>query len=113
MRVEYSCSTDQKLYCSERKLIKKFGRDQAEEIMARLAEFASAESLDDIPRLPRHPRLHVLSGGQMNGLLSVDLIHTMRLLVRPCDPVPRKPSGDLEFARVIGIVIVGVKDTHR
>ena len=113
MNIEYSGSSQQKLFCSERKLIKKFGKRQAEEIMARMAELASAESLEDIPRKPRHPRLHVLSGGQLQGLLSVDIEHPKRLLLEPAhDPVPKKPSGDLDFAMVTDVRIVGVKDTH-
>ena len=103
----------QKLFCSEKKLIKKFGKRQAEEIMARISELASASALSDSPLKPHHPRLHLLTGGQLKGMLSVDIEHPKRLLFKPAHkPVPRKPSGDLEFARITDVCIMGVKDTH-
>ena len=58
-----------------------YGSRQAKEIIARLNELFSAESLYDIWRLPQ-ARLHALSGN-FKGCFSIDLKHQYRMIIYP------------------------------
>ena len=62
-------------------LKRKYGRLQADEITARLNELDSAESLQDIWRLP-HVRLHSLSGN-LKGYFAVDIKDPYRIIFSP------------------------------
>ena len=77
-------------------------------------------------QLARHPkRPHALDyinriftdfhelHGDRDGQLSVDLDHPYRLIIQPANnPIPTKPDGGLDWARVTAILVVEVADTH-
>lgn len=74
-------------------------------------ELRAANNLEEMRSLPQ-ARLHELRGDR-DGQLSLDLDHPYRLIIQPaCNPIPTKPDGGLDWARVTAILIVEVADTH-
>ena len=93
------------------KLIQRHGPVRAKLIRRRLDDLRAASILEVMRTIPQ-ARCHELKG-DLCGLLSVDLDHPYRLLFRPCNnPIPTKPDGGLDWARVNQIEILGVEDTH-
>ena len=49
----------------------------------------------------------------LSGLFAVDLVHPDRLAFRPAnEPLPLKPDGGIDLARVTEIEVVGIGDYH-
>jgi len=91
--------------------IKKYGAVRANFIEHRLDEFEDVENLEKM-RLFRQARCHELKG-DMKGTLAVDLDHPYRLIFEPAnDPIPRKPDGGLDWAKVTVIRILEVRNYH-
>jgi plasmid maintenance system killer protein len=92
-------------------LVKHYGPRRARLIRRRLDQLGAAGTLEVMRSLPQ-ARCHELKGDRA-GELSVDLDHPYRLIFRPAsDPVPTKPDGGLDWAKVSSITILGVEDTH-
>ncbi len=66
-----------------KKLIKKYGKEQAIKVITRINELKSAENLHDISRLPQ-ARLHLLSG-DLKGSFAVNVKQPYRLILWPLD----------------------------
>ena len=98
--------------CSSRKeAVRRYGPVGGKRLMQRLDDLRAADNLELLRHLPQ-ARCHELTGN-LRGLLSVDLHHPYRLLLRPAnEPVPRNPDGGLDWARVTAVEIVKVEDTH-
>ena len=74
-------------------------------------ELKSFDTLADISHLPP-ARCHELTGDRA-GQLSVDLVHPHRLIFIPDhDPVPEKPDGGLDRAKVTKVLVLEVCDPH-
>jgi len=87
------------------------GPHRAKLIRRRLDELRAASVLAEVGTLPQ-ARCHELTGDR-SGQLSVDLDHPYRLLFRPGNnPIPTKPDGGLDWAKVTQIEILSVEDTH-
>ena len=57
-------------------------------------------------------RCHELKGN-LKGVLSIDLDHPYRILLKPDHvPVPMREEGGLDWSKVTIIEIKGVEDTH-
>jgi plasmid maintenance system killer protein len=92
-------------------LQRRYGLERARLIRRRLDELQAAEILEDLRSLPQ-ARCHELTGKQAEQL-SVDLVYPYRLVFQPAhNPLPRKPDGGLDWARVTAVKILGVEDTH-
>lgn len=98
--------------CSQgSRMVRRWGSELAQKLQQRLLELMAASDLTEIGRFPP-ARCHELSGTR-RGQLSVDLGKRMRLVFEPAhDPVPRKPDGGLDWARVQRIRVLEVVDTH-
>jgi len=111
MEIYFKRRRDQELFSSERKLVKKFGQENAEKIQQRLSELAAAESLEDMSFL-KQARCHELAG-RRKGQFAVDLKHPFRLVFTPFHShIPRKEDGGIDRTRVTRIIISGVEDYH-
>ena len=100
-----------KIFNSEAKLFKNYGKENGRLIMRRLGFLAAAPSLAKVPHTKPFRR-HQLSGKQKD-LFTVDLKHPRRLVFKPNhDPLPRKKDGGLDLTKITAITILGVKDTH-
>lgn len=111
MEVTFANARLHKLCNSATKLRGKYGPRMAELIQRRLLELADAESLEDMFAVVG-ARCHPLTGN-LSGLFAVDLVHPRRLAFKPShDPLPLKPEGGLDVARVTQIEVVGIGDYH-
>lgn len=111
MDVSFRTKQMQKACNSAGAMNAKWGDKMAKKLRQRLNELQAAVTLEDVSRLPP-ARCHALTGN-LAGHLSVDLVHPYRLLFVPDhEPVPLRPSGGLDWARVTAVVIVSVTDTH-
>lgn len=111
MVILFKTSKLEKVCNNENLMRKRFGTNRAKLLKRRLTELAAASTLEDLRNLPR-ARCHELKGN-LKGCLSVDLDHPYRLVFEPAhNPVPEKPDGGLDWARVTEIRIIGLEDTH-
>ncbi len=83
----------------------------ARRLQQRLMELNAADTLADISHLPP-ARCHELTGDRA-GQYSVDLAHPYRLIfISDHEPVPEKPDGGLDKAKVTKVLVLEVCDTH-
>ena len=104
MEIEFK-NNKMKRTCEDyKRLILKYGNQQAEQIIKRISELDAAENLYDISKLPQ-ARLHPLTGNY-DGYLAVDLKHPYRLILSPV-------NGDLsDLESITAIKIIEIKDYH-
>lgn len=111
MEVTFTNSKLQKLCNSEAKLKGEYGPRMALKIQQRLYELADADTLADMSTVVG-ARCHPLVAN-LAGLFAVDLVHPDRLAFRPAnDPLPLRPDGGIDTARVTAIEVVGIGDYH-
>lgn len=100
--------------CNESKvMIKAYGSQRSRKLKIVLASLRAALNFGIFapPYSPPH-RCHELTGN-MKGLISLDLGHPYRLIIKPVnDPKPVCPEGGLDWNKVTAIEIQGVEDTH-
>jgi plasmid maintenance system killer protein len=100
--------------CNESKtMIKAHGSQRAKKLMIIMTSLRAVANLGLFapPYSPPH-RCHELTGN-MKGLISLDLDHPYRLIIKPVnDPKPERPEGGLDWSKVTAIEIQGVEDTH-
>lgn len=101
----------ERVFNSERELVKKYGRRMATKIMMRLAVLKNARTLDDVPVTPPERR-HRLRG-EREGQYAIDLVQPHRLVFEP----RREPSGthvsdEPDPGGVTAITIIEVVDYH-
>ncbi len=95
---------------SSKKLVKRYGKRQAEVVRRRMDDLRAASVMEDFRNLPG--RCHELRGNR-KGQLSLDLKHPFRLVFEPADnPVPQKDDGGLDWIKVTTVRIIGIEDTH-
>lgn len=108
MEISFENDKVAKLFNSQAALNKKFGDKCAKRIAQRLQELEAVDSLEDMV----FGRPHELIGDRA-GQVSLDLVHPLRLIVRPTDdPPPTKPDGGIDRPRVKRVTILEVVDTH-
>jgi plasmid maintenance system killer protein len=80
-------------------------------IRSRLDDFAAAENLAVIGKIPYH-RCEELKG-KRTGQLSVRAHGGFRIIFRPDhEPVPTKPDGGLDWKAVTALHILSIEDYH-
>lgn len=105
------CTTSlEKVFNNKRKLIAKYGADNAKSIKKRMAVLSAANCLEQVPVKPPDRRHELL--GKLKGEFAVDLRHPYRLIFKPQQPVPLKDDGGIDLARVTAITILRVEDYH-
>jgi len=111
MEVFFHSRKFQKICNRESVMQCELGKQQAQKLKVRLMELRAAANLAEISKVPP-PRCHELTGDRY-GQLSVDLDHPFRLIFIPAnDPLPAKPDGGLDWARVTSVEILEIADTH-
>jgi len=104
MDIEFNDRKLQKFCEDFNKLKKHYGQIQAQEIIKRINELSSSESLLDISKLPQ-ARLHPLKQN-LQGFLAVDLKHPYRLILLPLD-------GEIQdYKSITKIKIIRIADYH-
>jgi proteic killer suppression protein len=110
MDITFSTKKIQKVFNSEKELIRAQGAGIARIIMRRMVVLRAAETLNNVSRFPPE-RCHELTG-EMKGIFAVDLKHPYRLLFEPVDPIPYKEDGGIDLLKVTAVSIIGIKDYH-
>jgi plasmid maintenance system killer protein len=111
MEISFTNKKLAELCNSEKKLRAKHGPRMARLIGQRLLELSDAETLEVMKFLPG-ARCHELTAN-LQGLLAVDLVHPDRLAFKPDnEPIPKKPDGGLDWAKVTKVLVVGIGDYH-
>ena len=111
MEITFASTKLEKECNQEKLLVRRYGPERAKLIRRRLDEIRAADSLEVLGRLPQ-ARCHELKADRA-GQISVDLRHQYRLLFEPANkPIPRKPDGGLDWAKITAVRILEVEDTH-
>jgi proteic killer suppression protein len=93
----------------DRRAKKELGAVGAKKLRARLDDLAATTCLEEMRTLPG--RCHELKRDRA-GELALDLDGGCRLVFRPCEPVPRKADGGLDWTNVTSIEITDIGDYH-
>ena len=109
MEIVFTSSANKKLFDSEKKLEKKFGRKTAREVMEIRTQLELARNLADYKLVDRS--CHELAGDR-KGQIAICLEHPYRLIV---EPIPRvvKLDGGLDWAKTTSVSIIEVVDYHK
>jgi proteic killer suppression protein len=111
MRVSFVNKRLQKELNAGRDMERIHGTRRAKLLRQRLFEIENTAILSDLRLIPG-PRLHQLHGNR-KGQFSVDLDHPYRLIFVPNDkPVPVLPSGGIDEASVVSVLILEIDDPH-
>ena len=111
MDIIFKTTKLKKVFCSDKELLKEYGKENADKIKKRMAFLRSAPSLSMVPITPPFRR-HQLKEN-LEGLFAVDVKHPDRLVFKPAnDPVPLLADGGIDVTKVTAIEIVGVGDYH-
>lgn len=111
MVVYFKSARIQTIFNSANKLHRKYGKDQADKIMQRMAEI---EAFDNLAQLREYPpaRFHKLAA-ERNGQYAVDLHKAYRLILEPAnDPLALLPDGSVDLSKVTEVYIVEIVDYH-
>ncbi|WP_062077207.1 type II toxin-antitoxin system RelE/ParE family toxin [Demequina globuliformis] len=111
MEIGFRRESEAALFNDSSQLRRKYGKDCAERIEARLAQIDAAPSLAALAKLPQ-ARLHQLVGNR-DEQFSLDLKHPLRLIVEVADdPVPRLADNGIDRQQVTRLAFVEITDTH-
>ena len=110
MHVEFEDQRLRRLVADERRLLKAFGEKRSQRLKVRVMQLRSVACVSDLVPLPG--RWHELTSTFAEHW-SADLDHPYRLLIRPAEPVVRKPDGGVDWHAVTSIVVLGIRDTHQ
>ena len=111
MNIVFKTRKLEKIFNSEKELIKAYGLKMAKIIILRMAFLRATSNLYRIPVTPPFRR-HQLKG-KYKGCFSVDVKHPFRLILRPVnDPMPVLDDGGFDLAKITDIEIMGMEDYH-
>ena len=111
MEIVFGSRKIEKLCNCAKDMRAKLGDRMAGVLQRRLAQLKAADTLAELAEVPG-ARCHELAGGR-KGQLAVTLVEPKRLLFEPDhDPVPSKPDGGFDWARITRIRVVEIVDYH-
>lgn len=111
MNIVFRTSKLRTIFCSESKLKRTYGPENAKKIKNRMAVLRQARNLAEVPIVPPYRR-HQLEG-KYKGFFAVDLRHPFRLIFKPKnDPLPILEDGGPDLAAITEIEITSVEDYH-
>ena len=108
MEIVFTSSANKKLFDSEKKLEKKFGRKTAVKITKKITALEMVDNLEDYKQIDR--RCHELAG-EYKGKIAIDLEHPYRLIIEP-NPRITKLDGGLDWTKTTSVSVVEVVDYH-
>jgi plasmid maintenance system killer protein len=111
MEISYQNKRLAKLLNSRKDTLRTYGPDNGKRILLRLEQISASAHLLELSKLPQ-TRVHELKADR-DEQISIDVKHPYRLIARPDhQPVPRKPDGGLDWARIEKLLILEIADTH-
>ena len=106
MVITFATASLRKLVNDKGKLVRRFGKECADLIRRRLDDMDAAENLAAMKKV--HQRTHPMTGN-LKGLISMDVKHPKRLLVRPLNGFV---GAGANWERVTAVEVVDIRDTH-
>jgi len=101
----------EKVFNSEKELLKEYGKVKGRLIQRRMTFLRAAQCLADVP-VEKPFRRHELRG-KRKGQFALDLEQLYRLVFQVNhNPIPRKEDGGIDLKSVTAITILGVEDYH-
>ncbi|MBF0546087.1 MAG: type II toxin-antitoxin system RelE/ParE family toxin [Candidatus Riflebacteria bacterium] len=110
MRIVFNTKKIQKIFSSEKELLREYGAEQSKKIQIRLKVLESAVNLEEVPA-KKPERRHQLKG-ERKEQFAVDLSHPYRLIFKPAEKPPISDDGGIDLKLVTGNIIIGVEDYH-
>ncbi len=111
MNIVFRTTKMEKIFCSEKMLVRKFGKVNARKIQRRMKFLRAAPNLAQVPKASP-TRRHQLKG-KFAGCFAVDLEHPFRLIFRSaCENVPTLENGEIDLSKITDIEILSVEDYH-
>ncbi len=111
MEVSFQNKRLKKLLTTEKEILKSYGSDNGKRIQRKMIQLAAAANLEELSQLPT-TRLHPHTGSR-KGLLSLDVKHPFRLIIKPdYESPPLKDDGGLDWSAVRKVKIVEITDPH-
>lgn len=110
MKIYFITKKLQKIFNSEKELLKAYGAEQSQKIRLRLKVLESSANLAEVPT-QKPDRRHQLKENRKEQF-AVDLSHPYRLIFNPEGEPPGLPDGGIDLKQVTGIIILGVEDYH-
>ncbi|TET44782.1 killer suppression protein [candidate division TA06 bacterium] len=111
MNIDFKNKKLSKIFNSEGKLQKNYGKRMAQVIKRRMMILNAAPNLEDVCHLPPERRHELV--GRRKGTFAVDLQHPKRLVFRPAHhPIPQRKEKGIDLKKVTAITILGVEDYH-
>lgn len=112
MEISFAKRRLERVFNSEKELIRKFGAPMARKIQTRMAVLKGAGNLSLVPK-EKPTRRHQLSQDR-DEEFAVDLVHPYRLIFVPNhNPMPRLDDGGIDISNVTAIQIREVVDYHQ
>ncbi len=111
MNIFFKTTKLEKIFNSEKELVKAYGQEKAAIIKKRMVFLRAANNLYQVPITPPYCR-HQLKG-KYKGCFALIVKHPFRLIFRPVnDPLPVLDDGGIDLKAVTSIEILGVEDYH-
>ncbi len=110
MKIYFVTKKLQKIFNSEKKLLKEYGEIQTKKIKMRMEVLQYAVNLAEVP-VQKPDRRHQLKGNRKEQF-AVDLSHPYRLVFKPKGEPPLLPDGGIDIKHVTGIIVLNVEDYH-
>lgn len=111
MDIQFSSAKLERIFNSDRQLLKEYGRERAGKIRLRMSVLKSAKNLAEVPK-KRPDRCHGLQGDRA-GQYTVDLNNPFRLVFEPVGtPSGKKAHDPITESAVTAIRILKVEDYH-
>jgi len=106
----FSKDKDQKMFNSQKELVKKFGPECAKKIRRSLDDLYAVDNLSQMKSLPGG--CHELHGDKKE-VFAMAVSGGLRLLFEATDQQnARKPDGGLDWKKVTSITILDIEDYH-
>ena len=111
MDIIFKSKVLEKIFNSEKELLKNYGKENSRKIMRRMTVLSAARNLFEVPHTPPDRR-HQLVGTRKDQF-AVDLHHPARLIFTPNhDPIPKLPDGGYDLSNITAIKILDVEGDY-
>ncbi|MDO4571666.1 MAG: type II toxin-antitoxin system RelE/ParE family toxin [Planctomycetia bacterium] len=111
MKIYYTSQRNEKLFTSEKKLKKKFGKDCAEIIMRRIVLFSALDNMNDLYEALAKPRLHFHPlTANYQGKYAVRVNAKLRIIL---EPYPEESDETVDDLKTIhAMILLEIEDYH-
>lgn len=110
MDIQFASAKLNRIFNSEERLRKEYGKENSKKIRLRMTVLRSAKTVAEVPKKPPD-RCLGLKGDRI-GQYAVDLNHPFRLVFKPADIFMIKRNGSIVETTVTTVKIVKAEEYH-